>query len=80
MRLFALYREIAGTSTLELDVPAGATVSKVVEELVARHPRITYHPSSLVVAVNQEYVDHGFLLKEGDEVAFIPPVSGGDDV
>ena len=52
-------------------------MSDVVAEMVRRFPRLTSNPSTLVVAVNQEYRDHDHPLEEGDEVALIPPVSGG---
>ena len=47
------------------------------DEIARRHPGLTDEPDGLVVAVNDEYRDHLFVLTEGDEVALIPPVSGG---
>ena len=46
-------------------------------EIARRHPGLTDEPDGLVVAVNDEYRDHEFVLGDGDEVALIPPVSGG---
>ena len=77
VRLFAGYKEKAGTSQVTVEVPAGATVAYLAEEIVRRYPGMTGDPERLVVAVNHEYRDHLYGLEEGDEVALIPPVSGG---
>ena len=75
--MFASYREKVGTSQVTVDVPAGATVAYLAEEIVRRYPGMTGAPERLVVAVNHEYRDHLYGLEDGDEVALIPPVSGG---
>ena len=49
----------------------------LVGEIARRHPALTDEPDGLVVAVNDEYQDQLFVLSDGDEVALIPPVSGG---
>ena len=49
----------------------------LVGEVARRHPALTDEPDALVVAVNDEYQDNLFVLSDGDEVALIPPVSGG---
>ena len=77
VRLFAGHRERAGTAEVELELPDGATVSDLAEDVLRRYPAITRDPASLVVAVNQEYRDHDYVLRNGDEVGLIPPVSGG---
>ena len=77
VRLFAVYRDRVGESQIKLELPQGATVARAAEEVLRLFPNMAPDPSSLVVAVNQEYADHDFLLHELDEVAFIPPVSGG---
>ena len=77
VRLFAGYREKAGKAELGLDLPKDATVGCLADEVVRLYPAIMKNPARLVVAVNQEYRDHGFVLSDGDEAALIPPVSGG---
>ena len=77
MRLFASYRERAGSAAVELDLPRDATVGHLAGEMLARYPGLTHDAAALVVAVNQEYQDHDHPLGDGDEVALIPPVSGG---
>lgn len=58
-------------------IPQEATVGVVASMVANRYPGITQRPDSLVIAVNQEYADHFHVLNDGDEVALIPPVSGG---
>src|SRR5579859_7841096 len=77
VRLFASYREAAGAARLEMAVPAGATVGELVELLAVRLPALRTAPG--LVAVNYDYVGPDFALHDGDEAAFIPPVSGGRD-
>ena len=62
---------------MELELPQGATVGRLADEMVHRYPAMTREASRLVVAVNQEYQEHDHVLSGGDEVALIPPVSGG---
>ncbi|MBM3948905.1 MAG: molybdopterin converting factor subunit 1 [SAR202 cluster bacterium] len=77
VRLFASYREAVGKAELPLDMPSGATVGGLAREMVQRYPGLPRVPKRLVVAVNQEYRDHRHVLRDADEVALIPPVSGG---
>ena len=79
LRLFASYRERVGQSALELTMPDGATAGTVARWVVDQYPGIVGGASALVVAVNQEYQQHDYELADGDEVALIPPVSGGRD-
>ena len=76
VRLFAAYREAAGVGHIELDLPAGATVKDAIAEVARRHPLIA-EGRSVVIAKNREYVTADEPLMDGDEVALIPPVSGG---
>lgn len=72
IRLFAGLRERAGTDELELDLPEGAVVGDALERISALTDGVP-----VVMAVNQEYADAELALHGGDEVALIPPVSGG---
>ena len=76
-RLFALQRELAGTRELELQVPDGAAIEDVWLALVARHPVLAPGRTSVRFARNGEYADATDPVRDGDEIAFIPPVSGG---
>lgn len=77
IKLFASYRERVGSSEVRVEVPDGVTAGYLAQEVVRRYPGLIEDPSRLVMAVNQEYQDHLYGLEDGDEVALIPPVSGG---
>ena len=74
---FASYKELLGTGELQVDLPAGATVSDLVSALRSRGGAFTVLPSTPAVAVNMTYTDPASVLRDGDEVALIPPVAGG---
>ena len=76
-RFFALYRERIGKRTLDVELDRQATVGDLVALINRKYPSFSTDPGKVVVAVNQEYVAHSHHLKDGDEAAFIPPVSGG---
>lgn len=77
IRLFALQRELVGTREVALDLPSGATVEAGWQALVERHPVLAPGRPSMRFARNGEYADSTEALADGDELAFIPPVSGG---
>ena len=77
IKLFASVREIIGQKELILEVPDGMTASALPQQLATQYPRLRTLVSFLKVAVNQEYADGARVLAEGDEVALLPPVSGG---
>ena len=77
VHFFALYRERAGRNLLSLELMPGATVSQAVEEVRRLFPDLAPPSVDIVVAVNAEYADSGLVLREGDDLALIPPVSGG---
>ena len=77
LRLFAGYRDKVGSSSLDLVFQDNATVGDLVLEMVGRYPGLCHDPDNMVVAVNQEYRGHEYFLSDEDEVALIPPVSGG---
>ena len=77
VKLFAALREAVGQSALELDLPEGSRVEEAWSALVRSYPSLTSRRGSLSAAVNRSYVPFDAPLAEGDEAAFIPPVSGG---
>jgi molybdopterin synthase catalytic subunit len=77
VRLFALQRELAGAREIALDLPAGATVEAGWQAIVDRHPVLAPGRPSMRFARNGDYADADDALADGDELAFIPPVSGG---
>ncbi len=74
---FASYREIIGQKAIVMNVPEGSSVSDLISDLVNKYPCLKPVESKMVVAINYEYQDHNHLLRSDDEVALIPPVSGG---
>jgi len=77
LKLFAGVREIAGRDDVELEVDEGTTAGGLWERLLTDHPKLTAYTEIIQVAVNQDLVDRGAKLEADDEVAFLPPVSGG---
>jgi molybdopterin converting factor subunit 1 len=77
VRLFARLRELVGAGELQRDAAEGATVAGVWDSLAREYPAIAPYAVSLSCAVNAEYARMTTPLSEGDEVAFLPPVSGG---
>ena len=80
VRLFAMQRETAGMRELRLEVPRGATVDDAWNAVVETVPALAPGRASLRFAVNGTYADPATTLADGDEVACIPPVSGGAGV
>ncbi len=77
IRLFARLREVTGATELSRTIPDGSTAGDAWESLVADFPALRDHTRSISVAVNEEYARMNAALHDGDEVAFLPPVSGG---
>jgi molybdopterin converting factor subunit 1 len=77
VRLFASLRDLAGADRIELDLPEPATAEDAWRRLAERHPALATRRASLAAAVNRRYARFDEPLSEGDELAFIPPVSGG---
>jgi molybdopterin synthase catalytic subunit len=78
VRLFAIQRELAGHREVPLDLPIGATIEDAWAALVERFPVLAPGRPSVRFARNGEYAAAATTLEDGDEVACIPPVSGGD--
>jgi molybdopterin converting factor subunit 1 len=77
VRLFGSLREALAQSLLDLDLPAGATPEAAWAHLVARDAGLAERRASLTAAVNRRYASFDSPLAEGDELVFVPPVSGG---
>lgn len=77
VRFFAGLREAMGRDRLEHALPPGATVGLVIDRIAAHKPEIALLLERTVAAVNLEYVTRDHVLQDGDEIALIPPVSGG---
>lgn len=79
MLFFARGRELAGVSHIEVKLQDAADTKQLLKYVLNKYPKLSEIIASTVLSLNQEYLDQDQLvpLKQGDEVAIIPPVSGG---
>ena len=77
VKFFAIVKERAGVGEAALELPDGATVAAASQALNEKFPAIADFLRRAAYAVNREYVDTATVLRDGDELAVIPPVSGG---
>ena len=77
IRLFARLREMAGAGEVRRKLADGSTVRAAWESLVGEFPEFDDYSKAVSCAVNEDYARMTTALSEGDEVAFMPPVSGG---
>ncbi len=80
VRLFAGLYQLVGKREVRLELPDGASVDALREELARVYPRVRAFLPTLVCAVDEEYVTSDYVLHAGHRVALIPPVSGGAHV
>jgi molybdopterin converting factor small subunit len=76
-QFYAQLRDLAGSAALELDLPEGATVSDLLERIYALRPALRSHDKSILIGAGLEFVDRGYRLQPGEEIAIMPPVQGG---
>ncbi len=77
VRFFALSRQVTGKREVKIRLPKDATAALLMEALKKRFPKFEALSGSLKLAVNWDYADPETVLRDGDEVAVIPPVAGG---
>ena len=77
VRLFASLKEKAGTSVISLSVPAGTSVEQLLSIIQSENMELNGATKGVLVAINQEYASSDTIIMESDELALIPPVSGG---
>ncbi len=77
VRLFARLRDITGAGELTREAPAGASVGTVWSSLVGDYPELSAYEKSISCAINADYSRVTAAVADGDEIAFLPPVSGG---
>jgi len=75
--LFGVLKDLAGKADDSVDLPEGASVADLIARYGSQIPRLKESLPALAVAVNQQYASPQTRLKSGDEVALLPPVSGG---
>jgi molybdopterin converting factor subunit 1 len=74
---FGRLKEIAGRTQESIDLAAQADIESLFAQYARRYPELQQYRSSLVASRNQEFAPWNTVLRAGDEVAFLPPVSGG---
>jgi molybdopterin converting factor subunit 1 len=77
VRLFARLRDVAGTGELARELPGGATIGDLWRQLAREFPEFANYERSISSAVNADYARMDQVIGDGDEIAFLPPVSGG---
>lgn len=77
VRAFAGLVQMIGAREFEVEVGEGATVAGVRAAVAAAHPQVEAMLRNVVCAVGEEYVEDGYVVRDGETVALIPPVSGG---
>ena len=77
VRLFARLRDIVGATDVVRELPAGSTAAVLWDRLAAEYPALNPYRAAVSTAVNAEYSRMDRPLADGDEIAFLPPVSGG---
>ncbi len=78
VKLFARLRDIAGAAELTREIAPGATIGAVWKGLAADYPELAQYERSISSALNADYARMNAPVRDGDEVAFLPPVSGGE--
>jgi MoaE-MoaD fusion protein len=76
---FGRFKDIVGAAEDEAQIPDGARVEDLFNQYGSRHPELAGFRESAAAAVNQQFAEWGAALAAGDEVAFLPPVSGGEE-
>ena len=77
VRLFAVAKQVAGRDSVELDLPEGATIAQLREQLGLRVPPLSGIVAQMMFAVDVQYANDQTRIPPGADVACIPPVSGG---
>ena len=77
VKLYAAVRDIVGAKEETVELKEGATVADLLDDYIRRFPQIGRYRDHLILSVNKVYGAPTRLLRDGDEVSFLPPVSGG---
>lgn len=77
IKFFAILRERIGSGEITKEIKEGSTVAELWEVLRRDYPKLAPVDTRVLYAVNQNYVNPDHVLKDHDEIVFVPPVSGG---
>jgi len=76
-QLYAQLRETARTTHLDVELPDGATVAELLNEVYRQFPALRAQDKAILIGLGVEFVDRDYKLKPGEEIAIMPPVQGG---
>ena len=77
---FAKVRELTNRSSVQLEITSKLSLKNLIEQVIIQYPSLEVLKENLIIALNQNYVNdlnEILVLKESDEIALIPPISGG---
>jgi MoaD family protein len=77
VQFFSHLRDVTGASESEAHLPEDASVADLLTAVYAQHSKLRDWDSSILIGAGVEFVDRDYLLKDGDEIAIMPPVQGG---
>jgi MoaD family protein len=77
VHFYAQLRDLIGVRKLDVDLSEGATVRDLLEKIYAHQPALRSHDKSILIGAGVEFVDRNYRLKQGEEIAIMPPVQGG---
>ena len=77
VQFYAQLRDLAGGTAVNVDLKEGATVSDLLNRIYEKFPALRAHDKTILVGAGVEFVDRNYKLKEGEQIAIMPPVQGG---
>jgi len=77
VHFYAQLSDLAGMREQDFDLPEGATVRDLLDQIYAKQPALRPHDKSILIGAGVEFVDRGHKLKPGEEISIMPPVQGG---
>ena len=80
VQFYAQLRDLIGvdeSGSRQIDLPEGATVHDLLDEIYARQPSLRAHDKSILIGAGVDFVDRNYKLKSDEEIAIMPPVQGG---
>ena len=77
VQFYAQLRDLTGICQLDIDLPQGATVRDLLNQIYSRQPALRPHDKSILIGSGVEFVDRNYKLKAGEEISIMPPVQGG---
>jgi MoaD family protein len=76
-QFYAQLRDLVGSREIDVDLPEGATVHDLLEQVYAQQSKLRLHDKSILIGAGVEFVDRNYKLSPGDEISIMPPVQGG---